>query len=637
MKKKIYMIIIIGLIVIGLTIGLIFLVKNQNKLPDDDNKEDPFTDTYLVHNGTSPYKIVIPENASSDISFAANELNYFFKRATSIQLEIISDKDLVFDENAHYLSIGKTGLLTDSGVQANYEELGLDGLRLVTKGNVVIMAGGSDSGAMYAAYEFLERTFHLKVYAEDELSIDLNVDNLFLKLFDVTEIPTFERRSVGLFPYSVNETFRNRMRQQLYNDGWIYWSHSHFKILPKDDYYHDHPDWYSPDGTQLCLSNDAMREEFTRVVIELIKDNPDCNYIMLGQEDFNTFCTCPDCLEQIALYKESGVMMHFVNKVADDVQSYIDTNEPGRIFFLGTFGYHKTQFAPVTVTENNEYIPIDDSVLPRDNVRIMVAPIYACNSHHYYDDCNKDVEMILKGWEAVAQDHIFTWIYNKIFGQYFLPFNNFSTLKQNYLILEELGSQFVYHQGNKETQAAAFQELKCYVQAKMMWDVSLNPEELAKEFIENYYQDASQTFLEYFQLMRFTHAIWEERDNIHTHNNGSKSLNTFSTDYWTRDLLDQFDVLFAQMFNEIEHLKDQDIELYEKLSFRIKKEKLTIDYLYLTFYMDEFTYDEAKQMIDDFEAMCNKAGISVWREMYLTTSTESLISSLVASWRSKLQ
>ena len=30
-----------------------------------------------------------------------------------------------------------------------------------------------------------------------------------------------------------------------------------------------------------------MREEFTKNVIGLIAENPDCDYIMLGQEDVN--------------------------------------------------------------------------------------------------------------------------------------------------------------------------------------------------------------------------------------------------------------------------------------------------------------------------------------------------------------
>lgn len=637
MKKKnvILIIIIISVFLLGICTGLIILLTSKEEKGNND--EEKFTDTLLIDNGQTNYKIVIPKDCSYNIKFAANELITFFKEATGITLEVMTDENLEFSSEAHYLSIGGTNLFKGSGVVAEYEELGLDGLKLVTCGNTVIMAGGSDTGAMYAVYEFLERTFNLEVYAPNEYYIDRNIQNLYLKAFDVTEIPTFERRSVGLFPYSINETFRNRMRQNLYNQGWILWSHSHFKILPPEEYAYEHPDWYSPDGTQLCLSNDEMRAEFTRVIIELIKDNKDHNYIMLGQEDINTFCNCPICSEKIKIYKESGVMMHFVNKVAEDIQAYIDEHEPGRVMFLGTFGYHKTEEAPVKLDENNEYVPIDESVLPRDNVMIMVAPIRACNSHNYFDECNGDTERILKGWAVVAKDHLFTWIYNKIFAQYFLPLNNFSTVKQNYIILDEIGSQFVYHQGNKETQSASFQELKCYVQAKLMWDVSLDPEELAADFIKVYYKDAADKFMEFFQLIRFTHAIWEDRDGVHAYNSGSRSLNTFTTQYWTRDFLDQLNNLFEEMMLSIEHLKTEDFDLYEELKFRINKERLTVEYLYLYFYLDEFTYEEATEKINNFEAICNQAGITVWREMYMTSASECLITSLVASWRLQIQ
>ena len=386
---------------------------------------------------------------------------------------------------------------------------------------------------MYAMYEFLERTFNLEVYAEDEYYIDKNVDDLHLKIFDVTERPAFDRRSVGLYPYSVNATFRNRMRQELYNEGWIYWSHSHFKIMPTETYYDAHKDWYSPDGTQLCLTNDEMRAEFTKNVIELVKENPDCGYIMLGQEDVNTFCTCEECSKQTAVYKNSGVMMRFVNQVADDVQRYIDENEPGRVFTLCTFGYHQTQNAPVNFVDG-EYRPVDDSVLPRSNVTVMVAPIYACNSHDYYAPCNSDVEAVFKGWQAVAEGHMFVWMYNKVFKYYFIPFNNFSSIVDDYNILKDLGARFVYHQGNKETPAGGMQELMCYVQAKLMWDTSLSFDGLVNDFIDHYYKEAAPYYREYYDLVRMSYSMWEA-DGLHCYNSSSKAEQIYDSKYWTQN------------------------------------------------------------------------------------------------------
>jgi hypothetical protein len=500
------------------------------------------------------------------------------------------------------------------------------------------MSGSNDNGTIYAVYEFLERTFNFEVYAADEIAIDNVTETVYLKDFNVIEVPLFPKRSVGLFTFSNNEIFRNRMRQNLYNDDWIYWSHSHFKILPPDQYIDAHPEWYSVDKTQLCLTNDEMRAEFTRVVIDLIKNNPDKKYIMLGQEDINTFCTRSESQAMIDIYGESGVMMRFVNLVADDVQAYIDEYEPGRIFFLGTFGYHKTEFAPVKTDAQGKLVPIDETVIPRDNVMVMVAPIRACNDENFYGSCNQDSEKIFKSWDAVAHDHLFVWIYNKIFANYFLPFNNFSTLADNYQILADIGVQFVYHQGNKETPAAALQELSSYVQAKLMWDVNQNPEELASDFIQNYYKEAAEPFQAYYNLLRVNFKIWQVRDKAYVYNSGSISLNTYNPTYWTRDYLDSLNNLFDQMIENIEGYQTTDPDLYETLYLRIMKERLTIYMLYLNFYFDEFTYEEAGQMIDDFEYVCTKSSITVWREKYGSRDVpESLISVLVASWRTLLQ
>ena len=45
---------------------------------------DPTTNTYIVKNGVSPYKILIPENYSDQLYFAATEMQYFFELITGV-------------------------------------------------------------------------------------------------------------------------------------------------------------------------------------------------------------------------------------------------------------------------------------------------------------------------------------------------------------------------------------------------------------------------------------------------------------------------------------------------------------------------------------------------------------------------
>ena len=422
--------------------------------------------------------------------------------------------------------------------------------------------------------------------------------------------------------------------------------------MPVEEYFLAHPTWYSSDGvvsedgteiitepTQLCLTNDEMRAEFTKNVIELMDANPDCGYIMLGQEDIRTFCECPTCAAETAIYKESGVMMHFVNKVADDVQAHIDASDnPDRKFYLCTFGYHKTEKAPTNYdAATGVYTPIDDTVLPRDNVMIMVAPISTCYAHSLYDECNvtNGSAEIVKSWKAVASGHLYFWIYNKFFSHYFIPYDNFGSVVDNYKILQELGAQFVYHQGNKETEAAGLQALNSYVQAKLMWDPDLNPTALVGKFAEHYYKAASAAFLEYYNLLRMNYVLWEETYDFHARPTGDGG-GILDAKMWTRDYLDQLDGCFDRMTAAIERYRYTDSALYDTLLQRINVERCTVWYLYLELYFDQFTYDELNEMIDNFSLTCAMQGISVWREKYLSTYADADVSQKVAAWRKDL-
>lgn len=638
MKKK--LIIILTPVMTVLLIAIILLVVNScNNNNGDDitgdyghdynqkEEEDPLTDIDLILNGETDYVVVIPAITKSKyINLAAGELVNLIYESSGVELEIITDDELGdVTEESKYLSIGNTKVFEASKLSATFEELGADGIKLYTYGNSVIMIGGSDRGSMYATYEFLERQFNFECYAADEYYIDRNIQNSKLKNYNVTEIPLFERRSVGLFCYTMEEQFRNRMRQEFYQEGWIYWSHSHFKILPPADYLDAHPDWYSPDQTQLCLTNEEMTKEFTRVVVELVKNNPDATHISLGQQDELTWCTCPKCTESVAKYKESGTLIRFVNKVANAVQEYIDEYEPGREFYVSTFAYLNTQEAPLD--ENKQ--PLDSSVYPADNVRMMIAPIYACNCHNFFEPCNKEFNDLFNDWNVIANGKIFAWIYNKIFASYFTPYNNFSTFVQNYNILDSMGVQFVYHQGNKETEAGGMQELKAYVEAKLMWDNTLEPEKLVKEFCEHYYKDAGDAYYEYYKLVRFNYGIWEA-NGLHCYNNGGNSEEVLQKKYWTRDLVDQLDNQFKIMFDSIEKYKISNPELYETLNMRIQKEYLTVRFYYLEYHFDELTYDEAAVILNEFEYYCNKHGISVWRELGRAIYTERYVTSYIA-------
>ena len=75
-------------------------------------------------------------------------------------------------------------------------------------------------------------------------------------------------------------------------------------------------------------------------------------------------------------YTIHGLNMRFVNKVADAVEAWRQENAPHREIYLVTFAYYPTIDPPVR-WEGDTPMPVDESVIARENVIVRIAPIMA--------------------------------------------------------------------------------------------------------------------------------------------------------------------------------------------------------------------------------------------------------------------
>lgn len=603
--KKIILLLII--LVIGMGIAA---------CKDEKTERSSFTNDVLAENGRSDYKIVLPETQTEEIKIAAEELRYFVEKSTGASLPVITDNGLSYNKDAKYLSIGNTKIASSAGISFDENELGGDGYRVVTKGKSVIMIGGSKDGNIYAVYDFLEYNLGVKFYTADEVKCpEYNKVNLYA--FDLKVKPTFDLRSLGIFNQNYDAQMRRRLRTQIRDEGWIYTSHSHFTILPPSKYKADHPDWYSKDGTQLCMTNDEMRAEFTKNLIELIESRPDASRCMLGMEDSNTFCDCSKCSEEVKLYKESGTQMRFVNKVAADVQAWLDENQPDREFTLFTYAYFKTTTAPVK-NENGVYTELDESVLPAENVGVMIAPLaYSYTTSLDDPEGNAGIRATIEGWKAiynkVNNPYIYFYLYGINFGEYLVPFGDWSSLKENYLMCQEAESIGIFHLHAYNVQSSAFMEMRSYVASQLMWDVNQSPDDLVRDFMENYYKVAAPKIYEYYEMMRMRYAVIEEEM-------GYKAMPSFGNldpvnkEIWPRNFLEKALELLDQAQAEVDKLKDTDPEMYKTLSDRVLKETISVRYLILRLYNTSMTVQDLLAEIDSFEADCAYFGIAEVRE-----------------------
>lgn len=608
---------------------------NEQTVPGGEEMSTPIpvTGDFIFMNDESEYLIVIPENAQEKEILAKDELIDYFAKATGYTLKSITDRDLTYDSESKYISIGNTVMFYESGISVTREELTLDGFKIKRSGNSVIICGPSDEGTLYGVYEFMSYLFKYHAYAVDEIYYE-KVTQIPLYDFDVVGRPDFEERMLSYYTVGNDADYRNKMRLSAHGENWIYASHSHFKIMPKETYYSAHKDWYSPDGTQLCLTNEEMTLEFIENVKKVILTHPDDNYILLGEEDHNTFCTCKNCLAAIQKYgTPSGVDIVFVNKVAKAIEEWLAEIQPGRKMMIGTFAYLKTLQAPVTFDETTkEWKPNHPDVVARDNVIVLIAPLGANFSYSFLTDENIEIKNALLGWQAIIKQFAI-WTYSANFYNYFTNFLNFSSQAQQYRELYELNTLSIVDQGPWDSAAPIFEKMRTYVMSRLMWDTSLNVDDLIDDFMRHYYKEAYPQMRKYFDITR----TYLEHIRSTYGLDATCYVIYNKVEYWPQAYLNSMLNLLEEALVSLEVYKESSPTEYETLSNRINLESLSPRYFMLKYYQTTFTAKEQLRLIDEFEEICSLNHVTNWAESTNMAQGDNTIASLLVSLRSNVK
>ena len=586
------------------------------------------TSVDLVKDGASDYVIVTPEDGMDDsVKFAVEELRQNFYDATGIDLETQKDSEISYNENAKILSVGETSFLEEAGVTLDKNELGHDGYVVQTKGNSVFMVGGSGEGTIYAVYGWLKEQLDYEYYAIGEIALEKDVVNEKLLNVTLKEKPDFDYRLTNYGEAWFDTTVAHRARFNPSGSLWVDFEgvvdgvkssvayHTSFNIVSPDLYMEEHPDWYAPDGKQLCFSRDP--ENLAKVVVERITEAldkyPDRNILTFTQQDHNTWCDCDKCVESLNTYgTNSAIYILFMNRIAEDVTKWVEENYPGREVLLAMFAYQQTEEAPV-VEKNGKYVPVDEKLRLHDNVALFYCPIYA---EYYYDfnaEQNVNVANTLDKW-AVLSKTIFTWMYGANFQAYLAPHNNFNSMQNNYRFLYDRGAKYVFdqHQYN-QISGTDWYKLKGYVSSNLQWKIDSNQDELINNFFTNYYKDASSVMKQLFDEENTWFAYLAEKHG-YTGKVSYTESNFIIEEYWPKGLLEKWIGLIDEAYKKIEHYQKTDPVLYETLRDRINLESITFRYMQIKLY--ELLYSEAdsQMMVKTFKEDCIALGITQYRE-----------------------
>ena len=439
----------------------------------------------LFKNGRSDYRIVLEEGASAVEQYAAQELQTWVREVSGVELPIGEDA-----------VPGKSLILSCEDPQGRE-----DGFVYSSDGGDIRFLGKSPRGTLYAIYAFLENELGCRWYSS-RVSVAPHRDSWRFGKLDCQEAPAIRIRDNCVLDVRSNPVFSARTRNNFIRipspdgEGTIpgsaegYWGvHALGTHVNVDRYFATHPEYFClRDGKryggygQPCLSNPDVLQITIESVRRIMREQPDYLIYSVEQNDNYLFCQCDKCQALSEKYGgESGVMVWFVNQVADAVKDEFPDK------FIGTFAYQYTRHAP-------------KGIKPRDNVVIRLCSIECC-LWHKYDECEQNLTFLqdLKDWGEIAP-HLYIWDYVTDFVQYCLPVANWKTMQPHIQDFRDNHAIGILEEGDYQTVSCELRELRSWLLAKLMWNPDADVDALIRDFTDGYYGVAGRYIRDYLDL-----------------------------------------------------------------------------------------------------------------------------------------
>lgn len=492
-----------------------------NPVPTPDEEEEVYEPVEVESNGESlsAYKIVVADDAGESTQYAAEILQTRIKQATNTELPIATDST---SAGTHEIIVGKTNRNECSEI--NYEELGKESYVVKTAGKKLVIAG-NDRGVLYGAYAYLEALGY-RFYTTDTENIPVAAEVFVPEELNLTWTPTFEYREVMYYTtWDADWAVAQRINSDFQRDGdgnglksnakyggyegyigggkWLV--HTLQYLLPKDQYFSAHPEYFAEvDGArnpiQPCFSSEGAYEVVLEKALSAIKAEPNGTVLSISENDSGEYCTCSECL---AKYEADGsvsdTFFRWLNRLAGEIgKVYPDVK-------IDTLSYAITKETP----KNTDIA---------DNVVVRLCP-NTCQLHTSPDECSRVAQdwTRIEEWKAI-HDNVYCWFYPIKWANIYAALPSYEANYAYVRHFAETGIKGVYAEGYPKV-CPEFCELKAYLMAKTIANPMMSKSEYYyhyHDFIEGYYGDASEYIEEYISLtttMVFEKLAQQEPDD----------------------------------------------------------------------------------------------------------------------------
>lgn len=553
------------------------------------------TEEYIVKDGKTDYKVVLPENCSSTIKTAASELTTFFYEATGITLPVIDDaKVSEVTASSQYISLGNTSLLRASSVidSITYESLNTDGYRLVTEGKTVYMAGYGDYGTLYAVYDFLGDLFHYEFFYTDIYNLDTGVTDVKLRAYNIKECPDVPMRIYGWGYQIENVQTTNRQRVHNWGDYFIpvngrNWHNTTSGYIPPDQYEKEHSEWYSEHAKdkQMCytahgdeVEYNALIEHLSTTIVRLLEENPTKSVITITQEDTPNWCKCDWCKAEKEKYgSDSAAPFKLCCRVAERVgeiwRSKNDGKDRENGYDIVYFAYRETIKPP---TKNLDEL---NTMKGKEHTSAFFASTLIDSTQSLTAPVNAELIGYLEGWRKIT-DRFYWWTYHDNYRQYFVPYNGINTLAEYAKYVKEINTNlwFAQMEYNQSGTSTGWATLFGYLQTNLAWNVESDVGAMTERFFKAVYKDGAAEMMALYEEFR----AWVQYMCDQGWYSGTSSVfneTQKKAEYWPRHLLEGWLAHTQRAVESIEYLKDSSPKQYTNAYKAIATERVFIQYL----------------------------------------------------------
>lgn len=524
----------------------------------------------LVNQGKTDYQIVVSKTRTDAEWNAAFLLKEYIDKVAGVSIPVVYDDEPV---RIKEIVVGNTNRQIKSK-NLNSEE---DFVTIKTEGEKLLISGGSRKGALYAAATFLENYLGVRKYTKDFEVVPYTKTIELPASINYAYTPPFQFRTT-YFEDSLNLNYADWHKLNYFFEDRVNFAHSFGQYLP-DTLFKTHPEYFAlvngkRTPLQPCLSHPEVYKIMKQNLLKEMAKHPNQKVWSISHNDDAAYCQCNLCEpKQKAGNGFIETLMPFVNKFAKDF--------PDKT--ISTLAYMESG------------IP-SKSVKPLSNVEIMLC----------YTHINRAIPIatgpenakffreLTAKWQQQTSN-IFVWDYVINYLNTLSPFPNLQVLQPNVQYLRDHNIKRVFLQGSGN-QKSEFNELKCYLIAKLLWNPDINIQQVQNEFIDAYYGAGAP------EIKKYIAALQTE---VKKHN--------AIVDIWADPQLNKNDFLsdtniakYRQILNRALNKTKNNPTIYN----RILKEKLSVDYAEIQTSDNSLTGDIKKQkLIEDFINQTNKIGV----------------------------